>query len=340
MARKKKRRLGGLFPPGRQNTPGKVSEKDNNGVEENVTETQEPEGEATETVIPAEPVQEPAEEPVPEPVTESVAEAVEEPVAEPVQEPEAEPVSEPVAEPVPEPIAEPVSEPAAEPVAEQPVPEPVAEPAAAPAEPAAVVTETKEIQKTAEIPVITPELAIKTPEIKATETENRTVTEEKTVKPEANDAMPDFLRSANSTIRRDGPYKNYTGNAEVLRHKEREPEKGRNRRNRKKRQKQRRDGIISTETISLLALFVIIGTIFFCAFKHVEMRELSLTALVVISLITIIMGALLGDAPSYVSLILVALIIIAGAITGMFSEVITAVIIFLGIVTAIKGRFE
>ena len=132
----------------------------------------------------------------------------------------------------------------------------------------------------------------------------------------------------------------FYGNADVLRHKTREPEKGRGRRNRKKRQRQRRDGIISTETISLLALVVIVGAIFFCAFKHVEMRELSLAALVVISLITIIMGALLGDAPSYVSLILVALIIIAGAITGMFSEVITAVIIFLGTVTAIKGRFE
>ncbi len=151
--------------------------------------------------------------------------------------------------------------------------------------------------------------------------------------------MPDFLKSANSTIRRDGPYKNYSGSADVLRHKRRENDNKRGRR-RGLRKKQKRESVISPETISLIALVVIIGTIFFCAIKHVEMRELSLAALIVTSLITVIMGLLLGDAPSYVALILVALIIIAGAVTGMFSEVITGSVIFLGAVSAVKGRFE
>ncbi|MCR4590345.1 MAG: hypothetical protein K5668_05965 [Lachnospiraceae bacterium] len=156
------------------------------------------------------------------------------------------------------------------------------------------------------------------------------------------DGMPEFLRSANSTIRRDGPYKNYSGNADVLRHKRREPEKGRSRKTRKGHdsKRERREGILSTETISLIALVIILGTIFFCAIKHVEMRELSLPILLVTVLITIIMGVLLGDTPSYVTLILVALIIIAGAITGFFSEVITGALFFLGTVLAIKGRFE
>ena len=301
MSRKKKRRFGGFIPAGPKDIPDRVSEDLNNGVEENMTDASEPEGDPPGNEISGE-----AET---EPVSVTAAEAVDEQAAEPEEGPH----------PEPEAAEAPVS-----------VPEPEA------AEATAFIPESE----AAEAPASIPEPVNTTPEIKETETENRTVEEEKTVKPETNDAMPDFLKSANSTIRRDGPYKNYTGNADVLRHKTREPEKGRGRRNRKKRQRQRRDGIISTETISLLALVVIVGAIFFCAFKHVEMRELSLAALVVISLITIIMGALLGDAPSYVSLILVALIIIAGAITGMFSEVITAVIIFLGTVTAIKGRFE
>ncbi|MBQ9550464.1 MAG: DMT family transporter [Lachnospiraceae bacterium] len=154
------------------------------------------------------------------------------------------------------------------------------------------------------------------------------------------DAMPEFLRSANSTIRRDGPYKNYSGNADVLRHKKRENEKQRGSRVRKKKQKIQREGMISTETISLVALVIILGTIIFSAVRHVEMRELSLAVLLITAVITIIMGVLLGDAPSYVTLILVALIIIAGAITGMFSEVITGAVFFLGTVLAIKGRFE
>lgn len=151
--------------------------------------------------------------------------------------------------------------------------------------------------------------------------------------------MPDFLKSANSTIRRDGPYKNYSGSADVLRHKRREGDNKRGRR-RGLRKKQKRESIISPETISLIALVIIVAAIFICAFKHVEMRELSLAALIVTSVITVIMGLLLGDAPSYVALILVAMIIIAGAVTGMFSEVITGSVIFLGAVAAVKGRFE
>ena len=313
MSRKKKRRFGGVIPAGPKDIPDRVSEDLNNGVEENMTDASEPEGDP-----PGNGISGGAET---EPVSVTAAEAVNEQAAEPEEGPHPEPEAAEAPASIPEPEA---SE------AQAFIPEPEA------AEAQASVPE----PEAAEAPAFIPEPVNTTPEIKETETENRTVEEEKTVKPETNDAMPDFLKSANSTIRRDGPYKNYTGNADVLRHKTREPEKGKGRRNRKKRQRQRRDGIISTETISLLALVVIVGAIFFCAFKHVEMRELSLAALVVISLITIIMGALLGDAPSYVSLILVALIIIAGAITGMFSEVITAVIIFLGTVTAIKGRFE
>ncbi len=154
------------------------------------------------------------------------------------------------------------------------------------------------------------------------------------------DAMPEFLRSANSTIRRDGPYKNYSGNADVLRHKKRENEKQRGSRGRRKKQKIQREGIVSTETVSLVALVIILGTIIFSAVRHVEMRELSLAVLLITAVITVIMGVLLGDAPSYVTLIVVALIIIAGAITGMFSEVITGAVFFLGTVLAIKGRFE
>ena len=154
------------------------------------------------------------------------------------------------------------------------------------------------------------------------------------------DAMPEFLRSANSTIRRDGPYKNYSGNADVLRHKKRENEKQRGSRGRRKKQQVQREGIVSTETVSLVALVIILATIIFSAVRHVEMRELSLAVLLITAVITVIMGVLLGDAPSYVTLIVVALIIIAGAITGMFSEVITGAVFFLGTVLAIKGRFE
>jgi len=182
---------------------------------------------------------------------------------------------------------------------------------------------------------------------KSSNTERTNMESSNTVKEENNtsagmmtDAMPEFLRSANSTIRRDGPYKNYSGNADVLRHKKRENEKQRGSRVRKKKQKIQREGMISTETISLVALVIILGTIIFSAVRHVEMRELSLAVLLITAVITIIMGVLLGDAPSYVTLILVALIIIAGAITGMFSEVITGAVFFLGTVLAIKGRFE
>ncbi len=193
-----------------------------------------------------------------------------------------------------------------------------------------------------------PEAVIEeTAEIKAEALKERIETESTTLTGESEtkagmvtDAMPEFLRNANSTIRRDGPYANYSGNADVLRHKKREQEKTRGRRGKKARQKQRSEGFISTETISLIALVIILGTIFFCAIRHVEMKELSLTVLLITAVITIVMGVLLGDAPSYVTLILVALIIIAGAVTGMFSEVITGVIIFLGTVLAIKGRFE
>ena len=172
-------------------------------------------------------------------------------------------------------------------------------------------------------------------------TESNTVEEEKDTMPgQAHDAMPEFLKSANSTIRRDGPYANYKGNADILRHTRREPENARSRRLRKKKQRQRREGLISTETISLIALVIILGAIFFCAVKHIELTELSISALIVISVITIVMGALVGDIPSYVTLILVALIIIAGAITGMLSEVLTGLILFLSTVLAIKGRFD
>ena len=178
---------------------------------------------------------------------------------------------------------------------------------------------------------------------KSTETERDTLSEGKeTAAGMMTDGMPEFLRSANSTIRRDGPYKNYSGNADVLRHKKREPEGTRARRAKrsKQRAKERSEGILSTETISLIALVIILGTIFFCAMKHVEMRQLSIPILLVTVIITIIMGVLLGDTPAYVTLIVVALIIIAGAVTGMLSEVLTGALFFLGTVLAIKGRFE
>lgn len=178
---------------------------------------------------------------------------------------------------------------------------------------------------------------------KSTETERDTLSEGKdTTAGMMTDGMPEFLRSANSTIRRDGPYKNYSGNADVLRHKKREPEGSRNRRSKrsKQRNRERSEGILSTETISLIALVIILGTIFFCALRHVEMRQLSIPILLVTVIITIIMGVLLGDTPAYVTLIVVALIIIAGAVTGMLSEVLTGALFFLGTVLAIKGRFE
>ncbi len=155
----------------------------------------------------------------------------------------------------------------------------------------------------------------------------------------AGDVMPEFLRSANSTIRRDGPYKNYSGNADVLRYRRKEGDnkRGRSRRNRKNK---KREGIMSVEAVSLIALIFIVGTIFFCAVRHVEIRELSLAVLIITSAITVIMGIMLREAPAYVSLILVAMIIVAGAVTGMFSEVITGSVIFLGTVTAVKGRFD
>ncbi len=155
----------------------------------------------------------------------------------------------------------------------------------------------------------------------------------------ANDGMPQFLRSANSTIRRDGPYQNYSGSADVLRYKRKEGDNRRGR-GRRSRKKQRRDEVVSFEAISVVALVIILGTVFFCAIRHVEMHELSLAALLVTIIITILMGFFLREAPAYVTLILVAMIIIAGAVTGMFSEVITGSVIFLGTVAAIKGRLE
>ncbi len=178
---------------------------------------------------------------------------------------------------------------------------------------------------------------------KSIESESNTLTEEKvTGAGMMTDAMPEFLKNANSTIRRDGPYKNYSGNADVLRHKRRETDNTRSHRAKKGKQKrkERREGFISTETISLIALVIILGTIFFCAIRHVEMRQLSLPILLVTVIITVIMGVLLGDIPAYVTLIVVALLIIAGAVTGMLTEVLTGAMFFLGTVLAIKGRFE
>jgi len=171
--------------------------------------------------------------------------------------------------------------------------------------------------------------------------ETQTLMKDKDIEKEpARDGMPEFLRSANSTIRRDGPYKDYTGNADILRHADRKEDGLRSGSRKKRRKSRRKESFIAAESISLLALAVIILVIFICAIKHVEFNTLSLAALLITSIITVAMGIFLGEAPSYVALILVALIIIAGAVTGMFSEVITGVVIFLGTLTAIKGRFD
>lgn len=266
--------------------------------------------------------------PEPEPVTEAEPEPAAEP--EPVRKPEVveepEPATVPETEPEPEAAPEPETVTAPETV---PEPEAVQEPESVP------VPETVPELEPVPVPVLRAE------PVRNTIKETTTLMKDKNIDKEpANDGMPEFLRSANSTIRRDGPYKEYTGNAEVLRHAERKGDDGKYRTRNKRRKSRKRESFIASETISLIALAAIILVIFICALKHIEFSTLSVPALIVTSVITVAMGIFLGEAPSYVTLILVALIIIAGAVTGMFSEVITGVVIFLGTVTAIKGKFD
>nr|MCR5024465.1 hypothetical protein [Lachnospiraceae bacterium] len=190
-------------------------------------------------------------------------------------------------------------------------------------------------------PVPEPVTAPQAKPVRNTIKETTTLMKDNTVEKEpANDGMPEFLRSANSTIRRDGPYKEYTGNADILRHADKKGDDSKHRTRNKRRKNRKRESYLAAETISLIALAAIILVIFICALKHIEFSTLSVPALIVTSIITVAMGIFLGEAPSYVTLILVALIIIAGAVTGMFSEVVTGVVIFLGTVTAIKGKFD
>lgn len=255
----------------------------------------------------------------PEVMDTSAEEAVTE-EAEPESAPEAESEAETVTEPKAVSEAESEGEPEPEAV-------PTAEPETAPKQ------ETVPEQKPE--PESKPKPAITT--IKETDTLMKVNNKEKEP---VSDVMPEFLRSANSTIRRDGPYKEYSGNADILRHAEKKDDGYKGRSRKKKRKARKRESYIASETISLIALAAIILVIFICAIKHVEFSALSLPALLITSVITVAMGIFLGEAPAYVSLILVALIVIAGAVTGMFSEVITGVVIFLCTVTAIKGKFD
>ena len=97
-------------------------------------------------------------------------------------------------------------------------------------------------------------------------------------------------------------------------------------------------GYISTEAMTLASLSIIVIVTILCALLHVEMNSMSAPALIITLIIVIIMGMLLGNSPSWVSLLIVAAIMIVGALTGMYAEVLTGVIVFLGTVITIKEK--
>ncbi|MBR1892847.1 MAG: hypothetical protein IJ815_04885 [Lachnospiraceae bacterium] len=97
-------------------------------------------------------------------------------------------------------------------------------------------------------------------------------------------------------------------------------------------------GYISNEAMTLASLSIIVIVTILCALFHVEMNAMSAPALIITLIIVIIMGILMGNAPSWVSLLLVAAIMVVGALTGMYAEVLTGVIVFLGTVITIKEK--
>ncbi len=119
--------------------------------------------------------------------------------------------------------------------------------------------------------------------------------------------------------------------AEVLRHvEEKKPEW--------KKPRPAYVGYISNEAMTLASLSIIVIVTILCALFHVKMNAMSAPALIITLVIVIIMGILMGNAPSWVSLLLVAAIMVVGAVTGMYAEVLTGVIVFLGTVITIKEK--
>ena len=151
----------------------------------------------------------------------------------------------------------------------------------------------------------------------------------------------------NDRLRREGyePVKRDLKKTEILRHETRETDQDvvRERAKRKKKRKKPIDEQpslfgVSMETVCLAALTLIIIVLFVSAIRHVELTQLSIPAMAITTIIVIIMGFMLGSAPTFLSMILVAAILFVGMLTGMLSEVMVGVIIFMGTVMVIKEK--
>ncbi len=92
------------------------------------------------------------------------------------------------------------------------------------------------------------------------------------------------------------------------------------------------------QIISYVAVAIIVIVALVCAFKKVELNELSPLILAIVSVIMVIMGIFLGSIPAFITLIIAAISMVAGALTGFFTEVICALVVLLATVTALKGR--
>ncbi|MBO6132719.1 MAG: hypothetical protein J6P05_00080 [Lachnospiraceae bacterium] len=139
------------------------------------------------------------------------------------------------------------------------------------------------------------------------------------------------------------PIKRDLRKTEVLRHESRMNEEGEDKSHKKRKKRKAADTQasvfgVSMEAICLVALLLIIIVLFGAAIGRVELTELSVPVMAITTIIVIIMGFIMGGAPSFVSLIIVALILLAGALTGMLSEVLVGVIVFMGTVIVIKEK--
>ncbi len=136
-------------------------------------------------------------------------------------------------------------------------------------------------------------------------------------------------------------YKGDNSKTEVLRHVDRDSEEADEqgyRRSRRSADMEYRDGYFSKEMLSLVGIASIVITAIVCAIVKVELRELSVTPLIIISILVFLMGVFLSTAPSYVPLFLLTVMMIVGAITDNFSEVVIGGVVFLSTVLAIKEK--
>ena len=134
-------------------------------------------------------------------------------------------------------------------------------------------------------------------------------------------------------------YAGYNGRTEILRRSPSDNEEPkRSGRGRRRHSKEYQEGYFAMETVSLVALAVVVIVFVVAAIMHVEMAQFSLPVLGITVVLMVLMGIFLGGAPSFVTLLLVAMSLIAGMVTGTMSEVISGVVVFLGTVLCMKDR--